>query len=99
MPRADLPCAPPPANPGTTWSWCGADVCFEPDAHNHTRGDCWLKFSEVPHRPEVNMRSENSEVFRERHPAAPERVEWVAGAVLPRGVGLENGTWSPRAAW
>ena len=51
------------------------------------------------------MRSMNSEeqapnsTFRNRHPAAPERVEWVAGAVLPRGVALENGTWSPRAVW
>ncbi len=74
-------------------------MCFEPDAHNHTRGDCWLKFSEVPQSPEVNMRANYSEEFRRRHPSAPEQVGWTAGAVLPRGIALENGTWSPRAAW
>jgi len=34
--------------PCNTWTWCGRDVCWEPDAHTHTRGDCWLKFAELP---------------------------------------------------
>ena len=30
---------------------------------------------------------------------AQARSVGVSATALPRGVGLENGTWSPRAAW
>ncbi len=29
--------------------------CFEPDAHHHTKGNCWLKFTEGPAAPEVGL--------------------------------------------
>jgi len=29
--------------------------CFEPDAHEHAPGDCWLKFTEAPEAVEVNQ--------------------------------------------
>jgi hypothetical protein len=32
----------------------GFDTCFEPDVHKHTKGDCWLKFTEGPGNPEVS---------------------------------------------
>ena len=42
----DLPC--------NTFTWCGEPAgCFEPDIHEHTFGDCWLKFTEAPAVPEV----------------------------------------------
>ena len=38
---ANLPC--------NAWVWCPLEheICFEPDAHTHHAGDCWLKFTEV----------------------------------------------------
>jgi len=85
--------------PCNAFSLCSEDTCFEPDAHSHSRGDCWLKFTEAPAAPEVNMRGTLSAGARERHPTAPEKVQWHAGVVLPRGVKLTNGTWSPRYEW
>ena len=49
--------------------------------------------------PEVNMRGRTSGEQRKRHPDAPERVQWHSGVLLPRGVDLRNGTWSPRYDW
>lgn len=87
------------ALPCNSFSWCGAAVCFEPDAHNHTQGDCWLKWTEAPASPEINMRGNLPPDFRQRHPTAPGRVQWVAGVLLPAGVRYNNGTWSPRWSW
>ena len=44
-PFMNLPC--------NAFAFCPDDVCFEPDAHHHTKGDCWLKFTEAPLAPEV----------------------------------------------
>lgn len=90
-PMKNLPC--------NAFAWCGEDVCFEPDAHRHTRGDCWLKFTEGPASPEVNMRGAFPQNYRQRHPTAPEVVQWHAGVLLPPGVERTNGTWSPRWYW
>lgn len=81
------------------FSFCAAEVCFEPDAHSHSKGDCWLKFTEGPANPELNFRGAIAQEQRNRHPNAPERVQWHAGAVLPRGIVLKNGTWGPRYTW
>jgi len=43
--------------PCNTWTWCSRQACFEPDAHKHSLGDCWLKYQELPQSPEVNMRT------------------------------------------
>lgn len=48
-PFKNLPC--------NTFSWCAEEVCFVPDAHHHTKGDCWIKFTEGPAYPEVRWRS------------------------------------------
>ena len=45
------------------------------------------------------MRGRLSSEQRERHPQAPEYVQWHSGALLPRGVDLRNGTWGPRHGW
>ncbi|CAI5963760.1 unnamed protein product [Closterium sp. NIES-64] len=90
-PFAHLPC--------NVWVFCCAPTCFEPDAHTHTFGDCWLKFSEAPQSPEVNARGEYPRELRARHAEAPERCQWVAGVLLPPGQTLTNGTWSPRHEW
>lgn len=41
--------------PCTVFSWCSQQTCFEPDAHTHSFGDCWLKFTEGPLNPEVSI--------------------------------------------
>lgn len=76
-PFVNLPC--------NAWAYCADDVCWEPDAHKHHRGDCWLKFTEGPAAPEVNMRGRVSPEARARHPNAPDRVQWVSGVLLPKG--------------
>ena len=45
--------APLPCN---AFAWCSEEVCFEPDAHKHSLGDCWLKFTEGPASPEVLLK-------------------------------------------
>eukprot|EP00877_Chromochloris_zofingiensis_P007296 jgi/Chrzof1/281/Cz01g09240.t1 len=90
-PFKDVPC--------NAFAYCDSAICFEPDAHDHKRGDCWLKFTEAPASPEVNMRGALPDDYRKRHPTAPSHVQWVAGVLLPPGVHLTNGTWSPRWKW
>ena len=45
------------------------------------------------------MRGRLSKAAQQRHPDAPKEVQWHSGVVLPRGVRLTNGTWSPRHDW
>eukprot|EP01025_Chloroclados_australasicus_P024425 TRINITY_DN244_c0_g1_i1.p1 TRINITY_DN244_c0_g1~~TRINITY_DN244_c0_g1_i1.p1 ORF type:complete len:257 (+),score=34.33 TRINITY_DN244_c0_g1_i1:225-995(+) len=90
-PFSKLPC--------NAFAWCSEEVCFEPDAHTHTKGDCWLKFTEGPIQPEVNMRGDLPDDYRKRHPTAPQKVQWVAGVLLPSNVQMKNGTWGPRWSW
>ncbi|GLI68829.1 hypothetical protein VaNZ11_013371 [Volvox africanus] len=87
------------ALPCNAFAFCPDDVCFEPDAHHHTKGDCWLKFTEGPASPEVNMRGVLPDSYRRRHPQAPAAVQWQSGVLLPPGVTLTNGTWGPRWSW
>lgn len=92
---AKLPC--------NAFAWCSAPeggICWEPDIHKHTSHDCWLKFTEGPAQPQLNMRGAIHEAQKKRHGyKTPERVPWVSGAVLPLGVELGNGTWGPRHDW
>lgn len=85
--------------PCNAWVWCAEEVCWEPDAHIHTKGDCWLKFTEVPNIPEVNMRGSISWTVKSRHRNAPDFVPWVSGVLLLPGMHMTNGTWSPRVEW
>lgn len=48
---------------------------------------------------QVNFRGRISAEQRARHPTAPEVVQWHSGVLLPKGVRLTNGTWSPRYDW
>ena len=43
--------------PCNAFAWCSEVECFEPDAHKHTLGDCWLKYTEGPASPEVQRSS------------------------------------------
>jgi hypothetical protein len=91
-PYSKLPC--------NVWTWCSRKVCFEPDAHSHSFGDCWLKFSELPEAPEVNMREPMRRAFLRRHrKEMADGVPWVSGALLLPGTAFTNGTWGPRAYW
>ena len=72
--------------PCNAFAWCGAEVCFEPDAHHHTLHDCWLKFTEAPAAPEINMRGRLPDWYRKKHPDSPEEVQWVSGVLLPPSV-------------
>jgi hypothetical protein len=90
-PMKNLPC--------NAFSWCPDDVCFAPDAHHHTKGDCWIKFTEGPAWPEINMRGVLPPDFKARHPDAPDKVQWWGGVLLPKGVMPTNGTFGPRWKW
>ena len=86
--------------PCNVWTWCSQPVCFEPDAHKHSFGDCWHKFTELPEAPEVNMRHPMRASFMQRHRnQMKDGVTWHSGALLPPGVKWTNGTWGPRAYW
>lgn len=98
--------------PCNVFVWCpkneGLTKCFEPDAHEHYPGDCWLKFSETPENVEVNQRGANDaagftnaagRTYRERHPDAPALTHWTSGVMLPPGVKNTGGTLGPRATW
>lgn len=100
------------ALPCNAFVWCPVDVpggaCFEPDAHAHGAGDCWLKFTETPEAPQVNQRGANDAAaftneagvsYRDRHRDAPEQTHWTSGVVLPRGWVPSGGTYGPRARW
>eukprot|EP00300_Choanocystis_sp_HF-7_P013227 c18211_g1_i1.p6 GENE.c18211_g1_i1~~c18211_g1_i1.p6 ORF type:complete len:124 (-),score=17.95 c18211_g1_i1:1320-1670(-) len=85
--------------PCNVWVFCPDDVCFEPDAHKHTKGDCWLKFTELPSEPEVNQRGRMKEPYTKRHATWPGQTQWISGAVLPPSLPLGPGTMGPRAQW
>lgn len=85
--------------PCNAFAFCPEAKCFEPDAHSHGKGDCWLKFTEAPASPEVNMRGALPESYRQRHKESPAMVQWSSGVLLPPGVRLTNGTWGPRWLW
>ena len=104
--------------PCNAFVWCPTGVgerCFEPDAHTHTPGDCWLKFTEVPECPEVNARGDmtaehagpetvvNGRAYNQRYPELDRLhgglVPWVSGVLLPPGHVPCNGTWGPRVKW
>lgn len=88
--------------PCNIWTWCSRPKCFEPDAHQHSFGDCWLKFSELPEAPEVNWRdpSRMRPAYLRRHKKeVSDGCPWVSGALLPQEVPMGNGTWGPRAYW
>ena len=100
------------ALPCNVFVWCDVsnDICFEPDAHVHTAGDCWLKFSEAPESVEVNQRGSNDDPFdgflnsnklpyKMRHAKAPEKAHWTSGVLLPKDWVPSNGTLGPRAKW
>ena len=89
VPRAgDIDTAYLPCN---TFVFCDQPVCFSRDIHNHTFGECWLKFSELPHEPIVNARGRMPDAIRKQHPTMPELVDWTTGALLPPGVALGRG--------
>jgi hypothetical protein len=100
-PFGDLPC--------NAWVWCPIELerCFEPDAHTHRGGDCWLKFTETPEAPQLNQRGRNDDrrmakdgvSYRKRHGDAPEEAHWWSGVMLPPGWTPSNGTYGPRATW
>ena len=83
-----------------SWVFCPEPVCYAPDAHKHTFGECWLKDQRDPAAPSVNMRGSYTDKYRARvgHHHAPARVHWVSGTIrLARPA--TNGTWSGRAVW
>lgn len=96
--------------PCNAWVFCpvGNALCFEPDAHTHTGGDCWLKYTEVPEAIEVNSRGgmccdpatfRQNLSYSQRHRQFPGHVPWTSGVLLPPGVSPSNGTWGARATW
>jgi hypothetical protein len=86
--------------PCNVWVYCPEEGgCFAPAAGDFVHKQCWLKWQEEPENPHVNMRGEYSDEYRATHPTAPERVQWIAGSVVPHGTEVSNGTWSSRSHW
>ena len=83
-----------------SWVFCPEPVCFAPDAHKHTFGECWLKDQRDPAAPSVNMRGSYTDKYRARvgHHHAPPQVHWISGAIRLKRPAT-NGTWSGRAVW
>jgi len=79
---------------------CPEPVCFAPDAHKHTFGECWLKDQRDAAAPSVNMRGSYTAKYRARvgHHHAPPQVHWISGAIRLKRPAT-NGTWSGRAVW
>ena len=90
---------PPHYWPCNIWVFCPEETCFAPAAGTFDKHQCWLKYQEDPANPHVNMRGDYSAEYRRTHPAAPARVQWVAGSLTPPGVAASNGTWSSRSHW
>ncbi|KAL6762877.1 hypothetical protein V8C86DRAFT_2508271 [Haematococcus lacustris] len=73
------------------WVWCGdpSGVCWTMDIHNHTTGDCWLKYQAgwdnivdlKKSNLKVNHQNQFTPAFRKEHKTAPLLVPWVAGLV------------------
>ena len=83
-----------------SWVFCPEPVCFAPDAHRHTFGECWMKNQRDPASPSVNMRGRYTAKYRARpgHHHAPPMVHWISGTIrVTRN--STNGTWSGRAVW
>jgi hypothetical protein len=68
--------------------WCPEAVCWSPDIHNHTFGECWAKLrvdregrwlENEP--PVVNHQGRFSDDFRLIHRTAPLFVPWTAGFI------------------
>ena len=83
-----------------SWVFCPELVCFAPDAHRHTQGECWMKQQRDPASPSVNMRGAYTARYRARHGhhQAPPMVAWISGTIRRSGPPT-NGTWSGRAVW
>jgi hypothetical protein len=86
--------------PCNVWVFCPKEGgCFAPAAGEFGKGQCWLKYQEDPTNPHVNAFGAYSAAYRATHPAAPDKVDWVAGALVNKGETVSNGTWSSRSHW
>ena len=77
-------CAKCQAHPRcNSWVFCPEPVCYAPDVHKHTFGECWMKNQRDPVSPSVNMRGAYTDKYRARlgHHHAPARVHWISGTV------------------
>lgn len=83
-----------------SWVFCPDPVCYAPDAHKHTQGECWMKDQRDSASPSVNMRGKYTAKYRARagHHHAPAMVQWISGTIRRTRVAT-NGTWSGRAVW
>ena len=85
--------------PCNAFSYCPNDKCFTPAAGEYTKGQCWLKWQEGPHAPQLNMQGDYTAEYLRRHPNAPRSVDWHAGVVVPEGTTVEEPRKSARADW
>lgn len=73
-----------------TFVYCPKAKCWAEDIHQHTQGECWLKYSETPDQPLVNSRGAMIE-RRRVHRTMPELPDWIAGTILPPSVRPQAG--------
>lgn len=82
------------------WVSCNLDRCFSFDIHNHTKGECWLKWQKAdPAFPKVasygtfpeKMRQSPREIWpwavkRDLWPwEMPKAISWTSGSLAPAG--------------
>lgn len=69
-----------------SWTFCAEPLCWSPDIHNHSFGECRLRRQRDPFAaPKFNQRGFYSPAMRRAHPTAPPRVQWVSGVVGREG--------------
>ena len=100
-----------PKKPCNSWSFCYLPVCWGLDnAHNHTFGECWLKYQ--PNLAAViwGQRGQYTAEYREKHkrvgvqwhyPRPPSHVPWtggVIGAVLDPSIVWTTGVEGMRSS-
>lgn len=77
-----------------SWTWCGdpSGVCWTMDIHDHTTGDCWLKYQAQwdgitdlkTTNLKINHRDKFSDAFKAEHKTAPDYVPWISGLINPK---------------
>ena len=69
-------------------------LCWSNDVWNHSYGECWLKHQADPSRPEASAFGTYPDGYRSKHPSAPERVQWMSGALSQTPLKVDGAKWN-----
>uniref|UniRef100_A0A7S3TFY8 Apple domain-containing protein n=1 Tax=Emiliania huxleyi TaxID=2903 RepID=A0A7S3TFY8_EMIHU len=68
-------------------------LCWSNDVWNHSSGECWLKSQAAPQRPHAGAFGAYPDAYRKKHRTAPEKVQWMSGALHPGPVTVDGPHW------